>query len=113
MTSRIISTEKARGRGRPKKDTVAQHFTMPRELSDQLDAIRGDAPRPEAIRKLLAVALQNEHWAAKTLHPVVVPLTGLEHASLASWAEGQPDAPTLPEAALRLIQSGLSEGISS
>ena len=107
----IDSSKKVRGR--PAVDSEAVNVRMQRPLLEQLDALRGDVPRPEAIRKLLALALQNEHWTARGLNPVVVPLTGLERASLASWAEGQPDAPSLPEAALRLIQTGLSEGRTS
>jgi len=53
----IKSTGKSRGRGRPPKDTVAQHFTMERDLADSIDAwIAGqpDQPsRPEAIRRLI------------------------------------------------------------
>ena len=65
MTGAIIkSTEKSRGRGRPSKDTVAQHLTMERALSDKIDAWRGrqhDEPsRPEAIRRLVEKALESE-----------------------------------------------------
>jgi len=63
MPSTINSTEKSslRGRGRPKKDTVAQHFTMPAELAARIDAWaqkQVDEPgRPEAIRRLIEAGL--------------------------------------------------------
>src|SRR4051794_6122064 len=57
----ISSTEK-KGRGRPRTDPVAQHFTMPRELSAALDAWILAQPdpkpsRPEAIRRLIEAGL--------------------------------------------------------
>ena len=65
MTRSIISTEKKIGRGRPRTDPVAQHFTMRRELSAALDAWIAAQPepkptRPEAIRRLLERALEGE-----------------------------------------------------
>ena len=61
MGASISSTEK-RSRGRPRTNPAAQHFTMPRDLSDALDAWIAAQPeprpsRPEAIRRLLAEAL--------------------------------------------------------
>ncbi|WP_374412750.1 hypothetical protein [Novosphingobium colocasiae] len=61
LGTKISFTEKSRGRDRPRKDTVAQHFTMPKELSHGIDAWaakQDDAPsRPEAIRHLVAKGL--------------------------------------------------------
>jgi hypothetical protein len=62
VDARIISTEKSRGRGRPRKDTVAQHFTLAAELAEKIDkwgATQIDNPsRPEAIRRLIEKGLQ-------------------------------------------------------
>ncbi|MDE2597018.1 MAG: hypothetical protein KGL44_09085 [Sphingomonadales bacterium] len=66
-----------------------------------------DTSRPEAVRKMLALSLAHEHWTGRGLNPVVVPLTGLERASVEDWAKGQPDSISLPEAALRLLLAGL------
>jgi hypothetical protein len=60
MAVSISSTKKSRGR--PRTNPVAQHFTMPRTLSDSLDAWIAEQPepkpsRPEAIRRLLVKAL--------------------------------------------------------
>lgn len=61
MSKSISSTEK-KGRGRPRTDPVAQHFTMPRTLSDALDAWiakqREPMSRPEAIRRLVELGLK-------------------------------------------------------
>jgi len=69
MVSSISSTEKRASRGRPRTDPVAQHFTMPRELSIALDAFAADQPepapsRPETIRRVLA-----DHLRAKGYLP--------------------------------------------
>jgi hypothetical protein len=60
----IKSTEKSRGRGRPRKDTVAQHFTMEVGLAARIDdwaAAQTDGPtRPEAIRRLVEKGLNHE-----------------------------------------------------
>ena len=58
----INSTEKKRGRGRPRKDTVAQHFTMAVFLSELIDewAARHGITRPEAIRRLIQRGLEAE-----------------------------------------------------
>jgi hypothetical protein len=57
MPGSISSTEK-RGRGRPRINPVAQHFTMPQALSAAIDDWIADQPepkpkRPEAIRRLI------------------------------------------------------------
>jgi hypothetical protein len=59
-----ISSTKKSARGRPRTNPAAQHFTMPRVLSDALDAWIAAQPdpkptRPEAIRRLLHVALDS------------------------------------------------------
>jgi hypothetical protein len=61
MSASISSTEK-RSRGRPRTNPVPQHFTMPRDLSEAVDAWIAEQSeprpaRPEAIRRLLAKAL--------------------------------------------------------
>lgn len=58
----IKSTEKRRGRGRPRKETVAQHFTMAVFLSEMIDgwAEQHGVSRPEAIRRLIQKALEAE-----------------------------------------------------
>jgi hypothetical protein len=58
MASSISSTGKRTGRGRPRTDPVAQHFTMPRAVSEGIDAWIAAQPeprpsRPEAIRLAL------------------------------------------------------------
>lgn len=58
MAGSISSTEKRAGRGRPRTDPVAQHFTMPQDLSKGIDAFIAAQPdpkpsRPEAIRLAL------------------------------------------------------------
>jgi hypothetical protein len=57
-----MSSSEKRSRGRPRTNPAAQHFTMPRDLSDALDAWISAQPeprpsRPDAIRRLLARAL--------------------------------------------------------
>ena len=63
MGKSISSTEKKK-RGRPRTNPVAQHFTMPRELSDALDAWiakqREPVTRPEAIRRLVELGLKGK-----------------------------------------------------
>lgn len=61
MRKAISSTEK-RGRGRPRTNPVAQHLTIPEELSSELDAWIAAQPepkpsRPEAIRRILTAHL--------------------------------------------------------
>jgi hypothetical protein len=60
MPRSISSTEKKK-RGRPRTNPVAQHFTMPRQLSDAIDTWiakqREPLSRPEAIRQLIASGL--------------------------------------------------------
>ena len=60
MSASISSTGKSRGR--PRTNPVAQHFTLPPQLSEQLDAWIARQPepqptRPEAIRRILSDAL--------------------------------------------------------
>lgn len=61
MSRPIVFSTKKRKPGRPRTNPVAQHFTMLRELSDAVDAWREAQPdnpsRPEAIRRLLEIAL--------------------------------------------------------
>ena len=62
MSGAINSTEESKGRGRSRTDPVAQHLTMPRDLSSAIDAFVIAQPepkpsRPEAIRHLLRDAL--------------------------------------------------------
>lgn len=61
MPKSISSTEKKK-RGRPRTNPVAQHFTMPRHISDALDAWiakqREPMSRPEAIRRLVEMGLK-------------------------------------------------------
>jgi hypothetical protein len=71
MRSLISSTGK-RGRGRPRTDAVAQHFTMPPELSSRIDTwINGHSDsrptRPEAIRQLIALGLDAGATPASSL----------------------------------------------
>ena len=58
MASSITSTEKRASRGRPRTDPVAQHLTMPQDLSKGIDAWVAAQPdpkpsRPDAIRLAL------------------------------------------------------------
>ena len=72
MASSISRTEK-RGRGRPRRDPTSIHLTLvPDQLAkvDAWIAMQDDAPsRPEAIRRLLSVALvEMQVQANRTAH---------------------------------------------
>jgi hypothetical protein len=59
----IDGTNKNRGRGRPRVDSVAQHFRISTELASRIDAWIAAQPdpkpsRPEAIRRLAEKALE-------------------------------------------------------
>jgi len=60
VSSTLKSTGNSRGRGRPRKDTVAQHFTMSVELASQIEAFANadKISRPEAIRRLIEAGLK-------------------------------------------------------
>ena len=64
-----ISSTGKRSRGRPRVDSVAQHFTMPRELSEAVDAFaahqRESISRPEALRLILWKFLRAKGYLPK------------------------------------------------
>lgn len=73
MGRSIFSTEK-KGRGRPRTNPVAQHLTMPPELSGALDAyVTAQADpslsRPEAIRRMLTDHLRDRGFLPKQGEP--------------------------------------------
>src|SRR5215203_3943346 len=63
MNGRSISRTEKRGRGRPRVNPTSIHLSLPPAQLDQLDAYvaqQSDQPsRPEAIRRLLNMALAN------------------------------------------------------
>jgi hypothetical protein len=76
MARSISSTRNPvhRGPGRPRTNPVAQHFTMPRGLSEALDGyiashrLKDPLPRPEAIRRILTSFLSVQgHFKAASV----------------------------------------------
>ena len=106
MARSISSTEKKIGRGRPRTDPVAQHFTMSRPLSAALDSWIAQQPeprpsRPEAIRRLLSDALAGQR-AEKTTDQKIA-------RAKRTISDNPPGEARSPSSGMSTLRRGLAE----
>ena len=99
MAASISSTEKRAGRGRPRTDPVAQHFTMPQDVSKGIDAYIAAQPDPKPSRPD-AIRLALREW-----------LTGLGYLPTGESAEALPAEPHHAVAPDRYADADPDEGV--
>jgi hypothetical protein len=128
MSASISSTEK-RSRGRPRTNPVPQHFTMPRDLSEAVDAWIAAHPeprptRPEAIRCLLAEALakapllpeigeQTDAGPPPVDNTNLDGLGGLRRAIMAWVSEWRRDDPDIDDAAIAIYEEAANDLVTN